>query len=520
VSVSSPADPVPPATSRRRATITTLVGSSANTVIVSVQVLVLMPLYLRAVGPHLYGAWLGAGDFLIWMQAFDLGLPNLMIQRIGVAHGKGDAKAVAEYYATGLAVAALVSLVLAIGASGISFLVPGWMGIAGADARLLQRCFTLGVIAGSISLFNNTIVGLSRAIQDTLFLNCVVLVSTLIGFGVSLGAVLAGVGLWAIPMGLAARALVSIVGSAVFNLKIMRGEMLKHFHVRRAILREFLAVSPATALGGLGYALMNQSESAIVAIVLRPEFAAVLTFTRKLLEVGRNIVDMIAFAAYGGVAHLVASKQRHRILFVHAEITTLRLACAIIGASAYMAVNGSLVPIWAGPAEYGGMALTILLALQFLVVGQSFLLNYLYRAMGPVMRGSLAQLAESLVRVPLLVGLVMLFGLRGIPLAGIITGLLFSFITLSWTKQEVGAFAEPAPSTPAAVWWTRGGILVVGALVGIAIQMHSWVYVAVTGAAVASAAATALLLTDPILRATAEPIRLRLTRQLRDMART
>ena len=447
-----------------------------------------MPLYLRAMGPHLYGAWLGAADFLIWMQAFDLGLPNLMIQRIGVAHGQGNTKAIAEYYATGLAVAGLVSLALAVAASAFSYLVPGWMGIVGADARLLQHCFILGVVAGSINLFNNTVVGLSRAIQDTVFLNIVVLVATLLGFAVSLGAVLTGWGLWAVPMGLATRALVSLVGSAVFNLKVMRGEMLSHFHVRRPVLHEFLAVSPATALGGLGYAMMNQSESAIVAIVLRPELAAVLMFTRKLLDVGRNIVDMIAFAAYGGVAHLVASKERHRVLRVHAEITTLRLTCAIIGATAYMAVNGSLVAIWAGPAQYGGAALTILLALQFLVVGHSFLVNYLYRAIGPVVKGSLALLAESIVRVPLMAGLVMLLGLPGIPVAGIITGSVFAFFTLQWTRREVRAFAEPVHHTPMRVWWARAGILLVSALLGLFVQARSWTYVAITGMVVASVA--------------------------------
>jgi O-antigen/teichoic acid export membrane protein len=508
----------PPAISRRRATIATLAGSGANTVVVSVQVLVLMPLYLHAVGPHLYGAWLGAGDFLVWMQAFDLGLPNLMVQRIGVAHGQGNTKAIAEYYATGLAVAGMVSFILAIVATFLSQFVPGWMGVTGADARLLQDCFILGVVAGSINLFNNTIVGLSRAIQDTVFLNVVVLAATILGFAVSLAAILTGWGLWAVPMGLATRAVVSIAGSALFNVKVMRGEMLTHFHVRRTVLREFLAVSPATALGGLGYALMNQSESAIVAIVLRPELAAVLVFTRKLLEVGRNVVDMIAFAAYGGVAHLIASKQRHRILQVLAEVSTLRLTCAVVGAAAYMAVNASLVAVWAGPAQYGGPALTILMGLQFLVVGQSFLLNYLYRATGPVMKGSLALLAESVVRVPLMAGLVMLLGLPGIPLAGIITGSFFAGLTLRWTKDEVRAFADPVLRSPLRVWWARGGMLAAGAVLGVLVQRRSWAYVGVTGVLVASATGAILLWIDPVLRNTIEPLRIQVTQRLRRAA--
>ena len=75
--------------SRRKATITTLIGGTAGTLIVTVQAAVLIPLYINHIGPRLYGAWLASGDFLVWMQAFDLGLPNLMIQRIAMAYGKG-----------------------------------------------------------------------------------------------------------------------------------------------------------------------------------------------------------------------------------------------------------------------------------------------------------------------------------------------------------------------------------------------------------------------------------------------
>ena len=71
-------------------------GERASTLIASIQSVILIPLHIAHIGPRLYGAWLGSGDILVWMQAFDFGLPNLMIQRIGEAHGRGDAAQVAE----------------------------------------------------------------------------------------------------------------------------------------------------------------------------------------------------------------------------------------------------------------------------------------------------------------------------------------------------------------------------------------------------------------------------------------
>src|SRR5947209_4163631 len=87
--------------SRRTAALVNLCGSTANTLVVAVQAVILIPLYLHFVGNRLYGAWLASGDILVWLQVFDLGLPNLLIQRIGAADGAGDDETIGEYLATG-----------------------------------------------------------------------------------------------------------------------------------------------------------------------------------------------------------------------------------------------------------------------------------------------------------------------------------------------------------------------------------------------------------------------------------
>src|SRR5438309_6372889 len=112
--------------SRRRATLATVLGTATNTAVVSLQAIVLIPLYLRWVGPHLYGAWVSSGDILVWLQAFDLGLPNLLIQRIGAAHGKGEDHTVANYAATGMAALAVVACVVGAIGYGISLGLPRW----------------------------------------------------------------------------------------------------------------------------------------------------------------------------------------------------------------------------------------------------------------------------------------------------------------------------------------------------------------------------------------------------------
>ena len=275
--------------------------------------------------------------------------------------------------------------------------------------------------------------------------------------------------------------------------------MYRVFRVRRALLREFLVTLPATALGGIGYAVMNQSEAALVAILLKPELAAVLSLTRKALQVAQGLVDMIAFATYGGFAHLVTSDQRHRTLHVHAEIHSLRLSLAIVAASAFMAVNKSLLAVWVGSDQYGGALLTILMATQFVVCGSSFLMNYLYRATGQVMHGSLALVAESLIRVPLMIGLLVWLGLPGGPIASIVSAAIFVWLASRWTVKQVASFSEPSARVSLWVWLGRAAVFGVGALACVFAPWKSWVYVFVAGFAVAVGGGIALLYVDPAL---------------------
>src|ERR1019366_9221743 len=108
------------------------------------------------------------------------------------------------------------------------------------------------------------------------------------------------------------------------------------------------------------------------------------------------LLDTVAFASYGAFAHLIGSAERARSMAVHAQITTLRLSLATGMAAVYLALNHSFVATWAGPGLYGGALLTVLIGAQIVAAGASNFMNYLYRASGRLMRGSVAPVAGSL----------------------------------------------------------------------------------------------------------------------------
>ena len=81
---------MPQRPSRRRAALSTLFGTGATVAITIAQAFILIPLWLTYLGGGLYGAWLATSELLVWLQLLDLGIPNLMTQRIGASVGQCD----------------------------------------------------------------------------------------------------------------------------------------------------------------------------------------------------------------------------------------------------------------------------------------------------------------------------------------------------------------------------------------------------------------------------------------------
>jgi O-antigen/teichoic acid export membrane protein len=394
------------------------------------------------VGPSVYGAWLASGDLLNWIQVLDLGLPNLLIQRVGAAHGIRDEPTSGRWFLTGALVLGMVALTLT--GAGVLFAsqVPRLFHLTGGDADLLRGCFSIGCLAAGITLFNSAFVGLGRAIQETHFINGVMITASLVGLLTALALLWRGMGLWAVALAMLIRALVALGGGAWFLLAVVPRSLRREFHMDRGILHAYFKSVPATAIGGIGYALASQSETAIVGIMANPQMALVYNLTRKAADVGKTLVDMVGFASYGGFAHLVASSRPAEVRRVYLEIRFLRLAAAIAMACAYLLVNHALLRVWVGESAFGGAVLTWLFAVQLVVTGESFLVSYLFRASGEVEKGSWVLAAEALLRMAsMLVGMRFL-GVRGIP----ITGILVSIPFLVWVDRLLMRKAlSPAP---------------------------------------------------------------------------
>ena len=486
--------------SRKMTVLATLTGSVCNTLIISIQAIVLVPFYLTFIGPKLYGAWLASGEILCCMQASDLGLPNLMIQRIGSAYGRGDLRSVGEYFTAGSLILLTIAAIMFGIFTAICPSVPIWMGLSGKEAILLGACFQVGALASAITIANNSVIGFSRGVQQTVFLNIVLTISALAGFLISLVLLILGHGLWSIVGGMFARAIIQLSGSCIYFFYYWFRPLYHTLRLRAHVLRELVYVSPVTAIGGFSYTLLNQSELAILAITVRPEIAAVYAITRRAVDAARGILDTIGYSSYGSLAHLFSSDRSTTSNRVVAQLRVVHIYTGIALAAAYMLVNRSLLGVWVGKNIYGGPALTILLGINLIVSSSSYLTNNIFRATGSVVYASLFSIFECAIRLPLALLLLPSLGLIALPLSAI----LISRLSETLQKRLLLTRVPGAPLTkqgkPLISSSLSSIVILTCAYLGYILLIPSWLFVLSVGFSVSTSIALALYYSNPLTR--------------------
>lgn len=496
--------PVPPLAarvpSRRRAAMVMLAGGYLSLALTVVQGLLMVPLYLRYIGPGMYGAWLASGDVLGWLAMLNLGIAGVVTQRMAAAHGRGERQVLGEYYGSGMLVQAALVTVLAGVAAGVAPFIPGWLGIRGEEARVLSRCFAIAGVATGLGIMSALAGTLPAAVQRMAFNAAANLACTLIGIGTTLWMLLAGQGLWALAWGMLARNGLLLLALAGNALVVMRSEGTR-MRVRVPVLRDLASLARSTLLTMLGNTAAGRCDALLVAVVFRPELATVYVLTRRAAEIVSMFLALIGGAVYSGFAHLVGSGHLARARRVLAEADRGYLAAGALAVALYMALNRTFVELWVGPAQYGGHLLTVLLGLNVLLVGRAALITYLLGGSGQIRQSAHLIFAEAVARVAAVLALLLVLGVPGVPLAGIATTAVSALVALKWLGRRLEG-AEGATWTGAA-WPAYALLLAAGAAAGGERWAGSWAGFAAAGAVFTAAGAALLVAMDPAVRAVA-----------------
>lgn len=392
------------------------------------QGLLLIPLYLHYIGAHTYGLWLASGGFLVLLGFANLGIGPMMNQRIATAYGERQFTRVSSFFVNGFILYIGLSIVFLLLGSMVAYAIPVIFNIRGDEAKLLQLCFLIAVVATAFNLLNEGLRGFASAMLRPIFPVLSLLICRLLGLILTVFLLFHAAGLWAIPMGMFLTAVTVFISNLLFAA-CLHYQLGWHIRIQADVLKEYLHASPALISGKLGNVLTQDVEPLLITLFLTPEIAAAYVVVMR----AGSMVSMAAHVIIGVLtqpfAHLFGEGNRDKIRKMSKNILMTLSFAGFIGFSTYIVLDRQFVSLWVGEQYLiGGCALIPLIGLSlFANMFRNFFADFLI-ASGDILFPSWSLAVEAVVRLCFILLLLSAFGLVGIPLATFISCALCSLV--------------------------------------------------------------------------------------------
>jgi len=393
--------------------------------------------YLRYIGQHDYGLWIVGTQLLVYLTLTDFGVVELLPQQIAYATGRAGGQAVGHELQqlvgqTVRLVMMQLPAVIAI-ATAMFFMIPAeWRGLRGPLGLIL---------AGFVLSFPLRIIpAMLQGLQDLGFLGKVQLISWFLTTCATVLMVYAGWGLFALALGWLVG---QMIATPVFIIRIRR-----HFPgvVPKGLpplnwprTREQLGKGMWLCVSQIAQPLVAGSDLLIIGKLFGPAAVVPYACTGKVIGVLANQAQILMQTATPGLCEMKTAESRSRILGVLVALTHGILTFSGLVFCGVAIINQWFVTWWVGSKQWGGLTLTITLAVAMLFRHWTTTTAYGVFCFGYQRRISLTNLIDGAITASVCFVLTMQFGVVGAAAASLVGAILVSLpANLSIIAQDVG----------------------------------------------------------------------------------
>jgi O-antigen/teichoic acid export membrane protein len=261
--------------------------------------------------------------------------------------------------------------------------------------------------------------------------------------------------------------------------------------------RAYLSRGSWVSVSQIAQVLLSGTDVLILGLLLGPVAVVIYACTGKLVAVLANQPQVLTQAAAPALAELRTAGTPDRLREVSTALTQAMLFVSGLIVCAVLASNRAFVTWWVGPQQFGGLRLTVLLAVLMLLRHWSTTMVYTLFAFGRERRIALTSVADGLLTTAGAFLLVRPFGVEGAPIASLV-GVCFVSLPLNLRalRSDLGINWRQVFA-----WWDWGWrfLLAAAGAVLLALLTAPGSFVHAAGAAAIAVMAYLLLTIKPVL---------------------
>lgn len=490
----------PVGSGRRRAVAWSILFGYGTIALALVRNVVLVPVYLHYIDLGEYGAWLATGGALAQILVTDFGLTGVVVQRVAHSLGAGELPRLRALIGAGLANGAALALVLTVSCVALASFLPTMQGLSELQAHRVLQCFLLAVCANGLAVVGNTGTGIVRSLQRAAAAGSINLIADLVGVAATVGALVMGLGLYALPLGLLGRSLTTLVGGLGVLASMWASEQWPRLTFNWTESLSLWSDSLQFFLTSVAMKLQSNANVLFVGLIAGPQSAALYGLTVRAHETVLLLISQTNAAFAPSLAHLLGENGHQRFRDLLIKLLYVTAAIAAIGMATTVALNEMFVHLWVGAAAFGGQSTSVWMGLALWAASIAYVAYESLLASGQFRLIARTFIVTSALHVVLLLCLVR-WGMWGAPVALLLT-------TLSWGVvlwHRVARNFELSGSEGLTVALEIGKIAftcatTAGLVVTIFPRAANWYNLTALGIACTAASALALFIFRPSLR--------------------
>lgn len=360
----------------------------------------------------------------MWLTAVDPGLSTILQQRVGVAYGQQDHRAIRETIFAGLLLAACATfLLLCLGYLATSF-IPSWLNLSSdVDQQLLLKAFWIAVIGSCLMLLSYAITAVNQGLQSSLGIGSIYVVVHVLDILLILTLIFSGFGLMALAYSALFRGIGMLLGNAAYlGWRLVKEKIGFAFSVEK--VAELFKLMPFTFVAQASGVVASNIDAFVIARFLGADAVPVLVLTRKAIDICRTIVSRPILALMPALSHLVGEQDIDKAKHLLVRLVCMMMWLLLLITSGLMSLNDDFVGLWVGESLYAGTKINVLLCAGLLLGVITLSLSNLCMSLGDIKGTSLATLVQSIIFIALVIPGTKYMGFMGVVLAPVIATML------------------------------------------------------------------------------------------------
>jgi len=381
----------------------------------------LVPLYLRYIPTHLYGAWLATGNVLAWLTIVDPGVAAILQQRVANAYGANEHMAISAWVGGGLAISGCVIIIIIALGFSVSEMLPALIHIpSSGETDVLVRAFQWSVVGSALTVFAFSLAAINQGLQSSFWIGVIYNGALIVRIATVILLLKCGLGLMALGIASVLMGSCFVLGQATYLVYRMKSEGFS-FTVDPREIRNIGSLLSFTALSRVAGTLANNLDLFLVARSLGVTDVTILKFSKSLPEMSRLVIDRPYAAMQPALSHLLGSGNMARARELLLRLFILSTSLLVLIGGCFVAFNRDFVQLWVGAKFYAGNTINLLIvawALGSVIISVTSAVCF---AAGDIRKNSLASMAQAVAYLPLLWAGAHWFGILGVLLASLLS---------------------------------------------------------------------------------------------------